>query len=315
MKIVITDRDTVTKGDLSLDCLERFGEVISYGLTAPGELVERIKDADVVLCNKTQMTAGVMDACPSLKYIGLFATGYNNIDTAHAREKGITVCNAGEYSSDAVAQLTFAMLLELCTSLSGYKAYTASGGWVTSPVFSAFIYPQRELAGMTLGVVGYGSIGRRVARIARAFGMRVLVYTRTPGSDPEAEYVSFDELLAQSDAITVHCPLTDATAKLFNESAFEKMKQGALFVNTSRGGVVDEHALRAALDSGKLAGAALDVLTTEPMTADCPLLGAENLLITPHIAWAPLETRQRLLGIVESNIENWQKGQPTNVVS
>lgn len=315
MKIVITDRDTVTSGDLSLDSLERFGEVISYGLTSPEELVERIADADAVLCNKTQITAAVMDACPKLRYVGLFATGYNNIDVVHAAKKGITVCNAGEYSSDAVAQLTFALLLELCTSLSKYAGYTSSGGWITSPVFSAFIHPQRELSGMTLGVVGHGSIGRRVERIARAFGMKVLVYTRTPGKSEDTEYVSFDELLSRSDAVTVHCPLTDATAKLFNGESFAKMKQGAFFVNTSRGGVVDEPALRDALDSGRLGGAALDVLATEPMSADCPLIGAENLIITPHVAWAPLETRQRLLGIVENNIECWLRGEPVNVVS
>ena len=315
MKIVITDRDTVTSGDLSLDSLERFGEVVSYGLTSAGQLIERIADADVVLCNKTQITAEVMDACPKLRYVGLFATGYNNIDVVHAREKSITVCNAGEYSSDAVAQLTFAMLLELCTSLSRYSAYTSSGGWITSPVFSAFIHPQRELAGMTLGIVGCGSIGRRVARIAGAFGMKVLVYTRTPEKCPDMECVTFDELLGRSDAVTVHCPLTEATAGLFNADAFAKMKQGAFFINTSRGGVVNEPALREALDSGKLGGAALDVLATEPMSAECPLLGAKNLIITPHVAWAPLETRQRLLGIVESNIEGWLRGEPRNVVS
>ena len=315
MKIVITDRDTVTSGDLSLDSLERFGEVVSYGLTAPDQIVERIADADAVLCNKTQITAEVMDACPGLRYVGLFATGYNNIDVVHAREKGITVCNAGEYSSDAVAQLTFAMLLELCTSLSRYSAYTSSGGWITSPVFSAFIHPQRELAGMTLGIVGCGSIGRRVARIAEAFGMKVLVHTRTPEKCPDMECVPFDELLSRADAVTVHCPLTDATAGLFNADAFARMKQGAFFVNTSRGGVVNEPALREALDSGKLGGAALDVLAVEPMSADCPLIGAKNLIITPHVAWAPLETRQRLLGIVESNIEGWLKGEPRNVVS
>ena len=314
MKIVITDRDTITNGDLALDSLERFGEVISYGLTAQEELIERIKDADAVLCNKTRITAEVMDACPSLRYIGLFATGYNNIDVAHAGKKGITVCNAGEYSSDSVAQLTFAMLLDLSTSLSRYIDYTSSGGWVTSPVFSAFIHPQKEMAGMTLGVVGYGSIGQRVARIARAFGMKVLVYTRTPGKDPEAEYVSFDELLSRSDAVTVHCPLTDATAKMFDAAAFEKMKQGALFVNTSRGGVVDEKALRAALDSGKVAGAALDVLDVEPMSAECPLIGAKNLIITPHIAWAPLEARQRLFNICAENIKAWMDGKPQNMV-
>ncbi len=315
MKIVITDRDTVTSGDLSLDSLERFGEVISYGLTAPHELVERIADADAVLCNKTQITAEVMDACPKLRYVGLFATGYNNIDVVHAAKKGITVCNAGEYSSDAVAQLTFALLLELCTSLSRYAQYTSSGGWITSPVFSAFIHPQRELSGMTLGIVGHGSIGRRVERIAGAFGMKVLVYTRTPGKVDDTEYVSLDELLSRSDAVTVHCPLNEATAKLFNAETFAKMKPGAFFINTSRGGVVDEPALREALDSGKLGGAALDVLAVEPMNADCPLIGAKNLIVTPHVAWAPLETRQRLLSIVENNIDCWLEGKPVNVVS
>ena len=315
MKIVITDRDTVTSGDLSLDSLERFGEVVSYGLTAPDQLIERIADADAVLCNKTQITAEVMDACPKLRYVGLFATGYNNIDVVHARRKGVTVCNAGEYSSDAVAQLTFALLLELCTSLSKYSAYTSSGGWVTSPVFSAFIHPQRELAGMTLGIVGCGSIGRRVARIAEAFGMTVLVYTRTPEKCADMECVSLDELLNRSDAVTVHCPLTEATAGLFNADTFTKMKQGAFFINTSRGGVVNEPALREALESGKLGGAALDVLAVEPMSADCPLIGAKNLIVTPHVAWAPLETRQRLLGIVESNIDCWLRGEPRNVVS
>jgi len=315
MKIVITDRDTVTSGDLSLDSLERFGEVVSYGLTPAEKLVERIADADAVLCNKTQITAEVMDACPRLRYVGLFATGYNNIDVVHAAKKGITVCNAGEYSSDAVAQLTFALLLELCTSISKYAQYTSSGGWITSPVFSAFIHPQRELSGMTLGIVGHGSIGRRVERIAKAFGMRVLVYTRTPGRSADTEYVSLDELLSMSDAVTVHCPLTDATAKLFGADAFGKMKQGAFFINTSRGGVVDEPALKEALDSGRLGGAALDVLAVEPMSEGCPLIGAKNLIITPHVAWAPLETRQRLLGIVENNIECWLRGEPVNVVS
>ncbi len=315
MKIVFTDRDTVTRDDLTFESLERFGELVTYGLTAPEELVERIADADAVLCNKTRITAEVMDACPNLKYIGLFATGYNNIDVAYAAEKDITVCNAGEYSSDAVAQLAFAMLLEMCTSLSRYAEYTSEGGWVKSPVFSAFIHPQREMSGMTLGIVGHGSIGRRVECIAKAFGMKALVYTRTPGKYEDTEYVSFEELLERSDAVTVHCPLTPQTERLFDREAFGRMKRGAFFVNTSRGGVVDEEALREALDGGQVGRAALDVLTVEPMRPDCPLIGADNLIITPHVAWAPLETRQRLLSIVENNIDCWLRGQLVNVVS
>lgn len=315
MRIVITDCDTITNGDLSLDTLERFGEVIRYPATAPGEICERLRGAQVLLCNKTPVTAEVMDACPELRYIGLFATGYNNIDVRYAAEKGITVCNAGEYSSDSVAQLTFALLLELVCSLSSYKAYTASGGWITSPTFSAFIYPQLELCGKTLGIVGLGSIGRRVARIAAAFGMRVLAFTRTPREVEGVELVSFERLLAESDAVTVHCPLTESTAGLFDEKAFGLMKPGALFINTSRGGVVDERALRAALDSGRLGGAGLDVLAKEPMSADCPLVGAPRLIITPHVAWAPLETRRRLLGIVADCLEGWINGSPKNVVS
>ena len=315
MKIVLTDCSTVTKGDIDLSVLERYGEVTYYQNTAPEEIIPRLREADMLLCNKTQITAQVMEACPSLRYIGLFATGYNNIDVAYAREHGITVCNAGEYSTYAVAQHTFAMMLELFSYVSGYADFTAQGNWKNSPTFSAFVYPQRELFGKTLGIVGYGSIGRAVARIANAFGMQVLVHTRTPREDDSVSFVSFDELLERSDVISVHCPLTAQTQGIFCRESFDRCRDGAVFINTARGGVVVESDLRDALTSGKLRAAAIDVLTVEPMEESSPLSGIDNLIITPHVAWAPMETRERLMGIVTGNIEAWLAGHPTNVVS
>ncbi len=315
MNIVITDWKTVTDGDLSLDPIRAFGEVTAYPLTAPDQIAERIANADVVLCNKTPLTADVLAAAPKLKYIGLFATGYNNIDLAYANAHGITVCNAGGYSTDAVAQHVFALLLYHVSQTAAYDRFTADGRWIGSDVFSPFCFPMRELCGMTMGIVGYGNIGQTVARIALAFGMRVLVYTRTPKDDAAVNFVPLDTLLAQSDVVTAHCPLNEASKHLFHAAAFAKMKPGAFFINTSRGGVVEETALREALESGHLGGAAVDVLDTEPMRADCPLLGAPRLVITPHVAWAPLQTRQRLLALVCDNVRAFLNGTPQNVVT
>ncbi len=314
MKIVITDWKTVTDGDLSLDPIRTFGEVTAYPLTAPEQIVGRIADADMVLCNKTPLTASVLEHAPHLRYIGLFATGYNNIDLDYTNAHGITVCNAGGYSTDAVAQHVFALLLHRMSQVAAYDRFTADGHWIGSDVFSPFCYPMRELSGMTMGIVGYGNIGRAVADIALAFGMRVLVYTRTPKEDARVQFVGFDTLLQQSDVVTAHCPLNAASAHLFNADAFAQMKPGAFFINTSRGGVVEETALREALDSGRLGGAAIDVLDTEPMRADCPLVGTKNLIITPHVAWAPLQTRERLLGLVCENIQAFLNGTPQNTV-
>ncbi len=314
MNIVITDWKTVTNGDLSLDMIEKFGNVTAYPLTKPEETAERIKDADVVLCNKTPMTAQVLASAKNLKYIGLFATGYNNIDLAYTNAHGITVCNAGGYSTDAVAQHVFAMLLNFASRVDDYRRFTEEGHWIGSDVFSPFCYPMTELHGLTFGIVGYGNIGKAVAKIANAFGMRVLVYTRTPKEDSTVRFVSFDELLASSDIISVHCPLNPASEKLFDAAAFSKCRKGALFINTSRGGVVDELALKEALENGRLKGAMLDVLSTEPMTETCVLYGAKNCLITPHVAWAPLQTRERLLALVCDNIRAFLDGCPQNVV-
>lgn len=315
MKIVITDWQTVSKNDLPLKKLETLGEVEIYSLTSKEQLIDRVKDADIALCNKTVFSKEILEKCEKLKYIGLFATGYNNIDTKFAREKGITVCNAGSYSTNAVAQHTFALLLEHMSHVGNYNKMVQDGGWCKSEVFSPFVFPLEELSGKTIGIIGFGNIAKAVAKIALAFNMKVLVYTRTKKEAENIEFVSFDELLRRSDVVTVHCPLNDESYRMFNSESFNKFKDGAFFINTARGGVMDEVALRAALESGKLSGAAIDVLETEPMSPDCALLGAKNCIITPHIAWAPLETRIRLLDIVTENIKAFLGGNPINVVN
>ena len=314
MKIVITDASTVTGGDISFDVFNKFGEVKIYDLTSPEETASRIKDADIVLCNKTPITAEVMKGANNLKYIGLFATGFNNIDLDYAHSHNIVVCNVPSYSTEAVAQHTFAFILELLCRVSDYNKTVKEGDWVKSRTFSYFPIPLYELSGKTIGLVGLGSIGSRVADIAIAFGMKVLVYKRSKSSDERIEQVTFDELLKRSDIVSLHCPLNKDSEKLMDKDAFDKMKDGAVFINTARGGIVDEIALRDALISGKLLGAGLDVLTKEPMDKDCPLINIENCIITPHIAWAGLETRKRLMGVVTSNIEAFISGKPVNTV-
>lgn len=314
-KIVITDADTMTRGDLDLHVLEKYGELTIYPTThGEEECVKHIGDADVVLLNKTEITASILQRVNHVKYIGLFATGYNVIDLDACKERGICVCNAGGYSTDGVAQTVFGFILNHACRTAEYDAFVKAGGWVRSTTFSPFIYPTMEIAGKTIGLIGYGAIGKKVAVIARAFGMRVLVHTRTPQTDDTVTFVPFDRLLNESDFVSVHCPLTPQTAKMFDSTAFLKMKKGAYFINTSRGGVVVEEDLRTALISGKLSGAGIDVLNTEPMQADCKLLDAPNITITPHIAWASLETRKRLLDIVCNNLEGYLQGKPQNVV-
>jgi len=315
MKIVITDAGTVFDRFVSSDAFSEFGEVVSHHLLKYDELAENIKDADIVLCNKSIMDKESLKYAEKLKYIGLFATGYNNIDTVYTREKGITVCNAGSYSTDAVAQHTFALILSFFSRVGEYSTFVNNGGWKNSETFSPFICTHNELYGKTIGIIGYGSIGKKVAKIADAFGMKVLCYTRTVRNEPGAEFVSLEELLRQSDIVSAHCPLNDASLKMFGREQFMMMKKTALFVNTARGGIVDEAALREALEKGEIGGAAIDVLTKEPMEDDCLLYGAPNCLLTPHVAWAPVETRQRLISIVSDNIRAWLNGSPINVVN
>lgn len=315
LNIVLTDCSTVTAGDLDLSMLERFGNVTYYGETAPDETAQRIKEADIVIVNKTVIGKAELDAAEHLKLIALFATGYNNIDIGYAREKGVAVCNAGSYSTSAVAQQVFGYILGHASRIAEYDRDVKNGEWIRSRLFCFFSRPTCELRGKTLGIFGYGAIGRRIAEIANAFEMRVIACTRTPKNDGIAQMVDMDTLLAESDYLSVNCPLTEATKELFNADIFAKMKKGSYFINTARGGVIVESDLRDALSSGHLAGAAIDVLTCEPMDKFCPLLNAPNITITPHIAWAPLETRERLLDIVCSNISAFIDGTPKNVVN
>ena len=315
IKIVITDADTVFDSNITTDFLLPFGEVCAFSLTAPEELSERIADADIVLCNKSRIGRTEMESAKKLKYIGLFATGYNNIDVTAARELGITVCNVPGYSTDAVAQHTFAFILALLNRVGEYNETVKQGDWIKSRTFSYFPFPISELAGKKLGIVGYGAIGQRVGKIGRAFGMERLVQNRSAISDPEAKQVPFDTLLREADVVTMHCPLNADSEKMMNADAFSKMKKGAVFINTARGMLCDEEALRDALLSGHLLGAGVDVLCEEPMNENCPLIGIENCLITPHIAWAGLQTRRRLMGVVAENIEAFLSGRPQNVVS
>lgn len=314
MRIVIPDADTLTRGDLSLRPLEECGELVVYPHTAYDELPQRLKEADAVLCNKAVMDARSLRLASRLRYIGLFATGYNNVDLAYTAAHGITVCNAGSYSTEAVAQHVWALILAHYSRVGEYDAFVRQGGWIQSSTFSPFVYATDELCGKTIGLIGYGHIGRAVARIAQAFGLSVLVYTRTPGKDAAVTFVTLAELLSRSDIVSLHCPLTPATRELIGEDTLKLCKPGAFLVNTSRGAVVDEQALRAALDSGRLSGAALDVLASEPMAEDCPLRGVQNCILTPHIAWAPLATRQRLLDIVKDNLQQYLQGTPVHVV-
>ena len=315
LNIVITDCSTVTSGDLDLSVLEKFGNVTYYGESLPEEIPERIADADIVILNKTVLGENELKHAKKLKLIALFATGYNNIDVAYARKMGISVANAGSYSTSAVAQQVFGFILAHATRISEYDRDVKDGAWIRSRLFCFFSRPATELKGKTLGIFGYGAIGRRVAEIAHAFEMNVIATTRTPKVDDIATFVDFDTLLRESDYLSVNCPLNDGTRGLFDENAFSKMKKGAYFINTARGGVICEQALVDALESEHLSGAGIDVLTLEPMRSDCVLKDAKNITITPHVAWAPLETRERLLGIVMDNIEGFLNGTPKNIVN
>ena len=310
MKIVLTDAQTVVDDLVTADCLEEFGEVVSNGLLKYDEIAEAIADADVVICNKTLLNSETLRLAKKLRYIGLFATGYNNIDVDYCRAHGITVCNAGSYSTNAVAQQTFALILAHYNKVAQYNAYVQDGLWKRSPTFSPFIYPLNELAGKTIGIVGLGTIGREVAAIANAFHMNVIAYNRHPRGVEGVRSVDFESLLKESDIVTVHCPLNADSQDLFNRETFAKMKRGALFVNTARGGVVAEQDLFDALESGHLGGACIDVLRVEPMEEDCVLMRAKNCIMTPHVAWAPLETRRRLMDIVADNIRSFLNGTP-----
>lgn len=313
MKILITDSASLKSGgDLSTEVLEKYGEISEFDNIDRGSLLKEVTDKDIIFCNKTVIDREVIDRAEKLKFIGVFATGYNNIDTEYAKEKGIAVCNAGSYSTNAVAQQVIAYILIHYTQIPKYNEFVKDGGWKRSKIFSPLVFGTDEVAGKTLGIVGYGNIGKAVETAAKGLGMNVIVYTRTVRPNGSTRFVSFDELLANSDVITLHCPLNRESADMMNKESFAKCRDGAFFINTSRGGTVDEAALYNALSSGKLSGAAVDVLKEEPMAEDCVLFAAPNIIITPHTSWAPLATRKRLLGIACKNLEAFLNGEAKN---
>lgn len=316
MKIAVLDWSTMTvNNDISTDSLKKYGELNVFPLTSPEQTVEHIGDAEIVLCNKVLITKEIMDKCNNLKYIGLFATGFNNIDIEYAKSKNITVCNAGQYSTNAVAQQVFAYILDFSSRIRDYDLSVKSGQWEKSPCFSWFPIPTAELSGKTLSIVGYGSIGKRTAEIGNAFGMNIVISTRTAPKNCPYEVTDTETAVKNADFLTFHCPLTEMTKGIVNSGLLSLMKKSSVLINTSRGAVVNEKDLADALNSGKIAAAYLDVLDKEPMSSDTPLKTAKNCIITPHTAWAAYETRKRLFDIVCDNIEKWLNGTPQNIVN
>lgn len=317
MKIVVLDGHTLNPGDLSWSGVERLGELEVHERTSVEKLMERAEGADVLLTNKTPLTAETIGSLKELKYIGVLATGCNVVDLEAARARGIPVCNAAGYSTPAVAQMVFAYILHFMNRVADHSAGVRNGKWQASEDFCYWDYPQVELASRTIGIVGLGDIGGRVARIARAFGMTVLATTRRPERPaPEGvQWARYEDLLAASDIVSLHCPLTEETKGLINAGSLARMKEGAILINTGRGPLVVEADLAEALNRGHLGGAGIDVLNEEPPRYESPLFTAQNCLITPHIAWATRDSRQRLMKITESNLEAFIKGETLKPVN
>ena len=316
MKIVILDAYAANPGDLSWDEFAALGDLTVYDRTAQEDAAARIGDAEVVFINKVRLTDEIFAACPNLKLVSILATGYNIVDLAAAKRRGITVCNVPGYSTRAVVQMTFALLLEICQQVGLHSGAVHTGRWQTCPDFCFWDRPRIELDGKTMGIVGYGAIGSAVGTVAQALGMKLLVTARHEKPVPEgARFVSLPELLAQSDVVSLHCPQTAENARMIDAGALAQMKDGAILLNTARGGLLDEQAVADALRSGKLLAAGMDVVSAEPIRADNPLLTAPNCFLTPHIAWAPLETRRRLQAISAENLRAFLAGKPQNVVN
>lgn len=318
MKIVVLDGYTENPGDLSWDELGKFGELTVYDRTKAEDVVARIGDAEVVYTNKTPITRETLDACPNVKFISVLATGYNVIDVDAARERGIPVTNIPTYGTDAVSQFAIALLLEMCHHVGEHSEAVKNGEWTNNEDWTFWKHPLIELAGKTMGIIGFGRIGQGTGRIAQALGMKVLAYdahTRPELVTDTCRYVELDELFSKSDFISLHCPLFKETEGIINKDNIAKMKDGVKIINTSRGPLIVEEDLKDALNSGKVSGAGVDVVSTEPIKADNPLLQAKNIYITPHIAWAPKESRQRLMDIAVDNLRAYAEGSPINVVN
>lgn len=306
MKIVVLDGYTLNPGDISWDEFKKLGEVEIYDRTPKDKILERIGNSEIAITNKTPLGRDVFVKLPNLKYIGVLATGYNVVDVDAAKEFGITVTNVPDYGTMAVAQFTFALLLELCNHVWEHNAAVKNGEWTKCADFCFYKYPLIELAGKTLGIIGFGRIGKSVSDIAVAMGMNVLAYSRNRNKvikNENIRYAQLEELLAESDVISLHCPLTESTRGMINENTIGKMKDGVIIINTARGPLIEEEDLAEALNNGKVAGAAVDVVSAEPIKENNPLLRAKNCIITPHIAWAPKETRERLMKIAAENLK------------
>lgn len=318
MKIVILEGYAVNPGDISWDSIKQFGDVTVYDYTPPDLVFERIRDAEAVLLNKIEFTAELMDKCEKLKYIGELATGYNNIDIKAASERGITVCNIPAYSTPSVVQHTFALLLELCMHTGLHSNGVMSGKWNANRDFCYWETPLMELSGKTMGIIGFGQIGKGVAKTAACFGMNVLACAAHPRTESGIDGVcmsNLDEILHKADVLSLHCPLNAENKGLINKETISKMRDGAIIINTARGGLVVEQDIADALKSGKLKGFAADVLAQEPPVNGSPLFNAPNCIITPHIAWAPIESRMRLINIATENIRAFIDGNPKNKVN
>lgn len=316
MKIVILDGYTENPGDLSWEGFYQAGDVTVYDRTAPEQILERIGDAQAVITNKTPLSADTLAQCPQLKYIGVLATGYNVVDVQAARARAIPVCNIPSYGTQAVSQFAIGLLLEICHRIGHHSQAVHAGKWTQSPDFCFWDYPLIELQGKTMGIVGFGRIGHQTAVIARALGMDVIAYKPHPGEDDAlVRYVTLEALYARSDVVMLHCPLFLQTEGMINRASLQQMKDGVIIINTSRGQLIVEQDLAEALNCGKVYAAGLDVVSSEPITADNPLLTAKNCFITPHIAWAPKESRQRLMDIAVENLHAFIAGDPQNVVN
>lgn len=320
MKIVVLDGYTLNPGDIDWGPLQRLGELVVYDRTPPDRIVERAQEAEIVLTNKVVFDRDTLEALPHLRYIGVTATGYNVVDLTAVRAKGITVTNVPAYSTPSVVEMVFALMLELAREAGHHGRLVREGRWSASADFCFQDRPQVELSGRTLGVVGFGAIGRGVSRVATAFGLKVLVHTRHPekyrdAADEDVRFVDLDDLFRGSDIVTLHCPLTPQTQGMVDARRLSLMKRDAYLINTGRGPLVDEAALAEALQAGTIAGAGLDVLSTEPPRQDNPLLSAPNCIVTPHIAWATRASRERLLKTTARNVEAFLAGRPQNVVS
>ena len=320
MKIVVLDGYTENPGDLSWGALEALGELTVYdrtSLTDEAEIIERIGDAEAVYTNKTPITRRVIDACPKMGFIGVLATGYNVVDYVYAREKNIPVCNIPTYGTAAVGQFAIAMLLEICHHVAHHSDAVHQGRWESNADWCFWDYPLIELADKTMGIIGFGRIGQQTGRIAKAMGMQLLAYDSFESDSGRAigTYVDLDTLLSQSDVIALHCPLFPETQGIINRETIAKMKDGVILLNNSRGPLIVEQDLADALNSGKVYAAGLDVVSTEPIRGDNPLLQAKNCIITPHISWAPKESRQRIMDCAVSNLQAYQNGAPVNVVN